>query len=246
MIKIQKFLNFKELRMEKFSNTEKINSFNILSEKFYLGNFGNFSKTEFDLLMFHFFYENYKKNSKKKYISDYEISKELGITQSRVKNLRIKCELMYPDQNFDWKQEFKNKVSDARFNHLTEKVSIPIFDPIILLEVQNYVEEIDLYNEVKVTSKVLETNIFSFLDLIISFEEEDYQNELRGLISSEIEQKNKNEGKKFEHISSEEKISNVFFKNNIEVMTIVRKLSKNDGSEEKSLSNFFNTYFDKL
>lgn len=93
-----------------WSTEEKEKIFDILSEKYYKNNFGTFSKADCDLLMFSFYIEkmvrdNSDDNNVVNYniCSDYTIAKELGITPQKVRNLKIKKQLVYPI-TFDWKK----------------------------------------------------------------------------------------------------------------------------------------------
>ena len=48
--------------------------------------------------------------------SDYTLSKQLGITQTSVSNLKVKKELQYPYKDFDWRKRLadisKNTIYD--------------------------------------------------------------------------------------------------------------------------------------
>ena len=80
-----------------FEPDEKIQLFDEIADCFYKANFGQISKADMELMMFRFYIEkmissnmtedgtiDYKK------CSDYKISKDLGITQQRVRNLKFK------------------------------------------------------------------------------------------------------------------------------------------------------------
>ena len=80
-----------------FQNYDKARAFDQLAALFYDRNFSTVSKSEIELLMFSFYLEATiaaHKNAKGvlDYVlaSDYEISKQLGITQEKVRNLKIK------------------------------------------------------------------------------------------------------------------------------------------------------------
>lgn len=156
-----------------FSNDEKIQMFDEIASHFFDRNFGSFSKSDFDLLMFHFYIN--KMNASQSHAdynicSDYSISKELGITQQRVRNLKIKENLIYPRSNYDWKKEFAALVKNARFDD--NKIKISISDPNLYIEIENYLEERGNYIEKNLNSKLMTIRIEYFIDLCLLFEDE--------------------------------------------------------------------------
>lgn len=85
------------IKLIEFSTEEKIENFEKISQYFFQSNFGEMSKSDIELLMFSFYLDNIiahstDKNGVLNYsaCSDYNISKDLGITQQRVRNLKIK------------------------------------------------------------------------------------------------------------------------------------------------------------
>ena len=130
-----------------FTNEEKIEIFDKLSTLFYKQNFGRVSKSDIEAFMFHCYYEKLVENSKTENdvidynkCSDYVISKELGITQQKVKNLKIKDQLLYPSTR-DWKKDFAQLTQFATYDEITHRISLNIPDPNLYLEIQNYIEE---------------------------------------------------------------------------------------------------------
>ena len=92
---------------------EKEKYFDEIAAKFFNRNFGTASKNDIELLMFKFYIEtlinDYEDKSDKTInydnISDYKIARDLGITPQRVRNLKLKKDLVYP-QKFDWRVSF--------------------------------------------------------------------------------------------------------------------------------------------
>ena len=88
-----------------FSNEEKCKYFDEIVKHFYQKNFGSLSKTDMDILMFHIYIEhligeicidNDDNTIDYTLCSDYVISRQLGITQQRVRSLKVRSELAYP------------------------------------------------------------------------------------------------------------------------------------------------------
>ena len=80
-----------------FEKFDKTKAFDTLAELFYDRNFATASKSEIDLLMFSFYldatitaYTNEQNVLDYTQASDYHIGQQLGITQEKVRNLKVK------------------------------------------------------------------------------------------------------------------------------------------------------------
>ena len=141
------------------------NNFKELAEMFYNRNFGQASKQEIEIFMFHAYMNSLRKKGTE--ISDYSISKELGITQQRVRNLRIKENLVY-DLNVDWKKELEKRMSNARYEAPFIVMDIP--DPNVLIEVKNYLEENGKYTDTRINNRLLSIRVDFFVDLAMEID----------------------------------------------------------------------------
>ncbi|MBR6270643.1 MAG: hypothetical protein IKR26_00595 [Lachnospiraceae bacterium] len=198
-----------------FNDTEKITMFNEIASHFYCGNFGQMSKTDFELMMFHLYYKKLKDTNTDsegyidyKKCSDYKISKELGITQQRIRNLKIRDHLIYDnDEDNQWKKRFAKLISAAR--HENNKVIVNIPDPVLFLEIKNYIEEIGGYIEIQLNSSILQMRAEYFFQLAVLNEEKETQNRIIKELRSHFNEKNeenavfeaKNIGKKLINLS---------------------------------------------
>ena len=169
--------------MFEFTKDEKIRMFDLISAHFYNHNFGTLSKNDFDLMMFHFYIDSlYRRNSIDGQLdynkcSDYLISKDLGITQQRVRNLKVKNNLVYPPKENDgWIKTFASLVRNARLEK--DKIVISIPDPNIYIEIENYLEENGSYIEKQLNSKLMIMRIEYFIDVCLLFEDEDNRKEV--------------------------------------------------------------------
>ncbi len=84
------------------------------------------SKADIELMMFHFYIEKMVTDFKDengildyKKCSDYKISKDLGITQQRVRNLKVKNQLVYPIE-YDWKAALSQLIKNVRYDKDTK------------------------------------------------------------------------------------------------------------------------------
>lgn len=175
-----------EIKMKyvEFTNEDKIKFFDELSARFYNANFGTLSKSEFELMMFRFYFEKMisKNTFEDKTIdysncSDYKISKDLGITQQRVKNLKIKSHLAHP-MDFSWEKALAKLTENARYDNSTNRITLNIPDPNLLLEIQNFIEENGAYVEKQLNGKVLQLRAEYYIDLIVALEPEEKRKEI--------------------------------------------------------------------
>lgn len=161
-----------------FTIDEKVQLFDEIASKFFESNFGQLSKADFELMMFHFYFRKMTEMNKNAdgtidyhRCSDYKISKELGMTQQRVRNLKVKNSLSYPS-DFDWMKSFALLVKTARFDKATGKIIVNILDPNLYIEIQNFIEEQDAYIEKQLNNKILQLRVEFFIDLIAALEDE--------------------------------------------------------------------------
>jgi len=176
---------------ELFSEKDKIEAFDKIAEKYYFGNFGSTNKSDLDTLIFSLYLEQILKKDQYDYnsYSDYRLSKELGLTQSKVSNLKVKKELLYPYPDFDWRISFQKVVTNAIFED--NKIKIFIRDKNLFLELKNAIEENGGFIEIQLTPNLLQIKLCYFLDLMIAISEEKDRNKIRSKIHKEILTKNK-------------------------------------------------------
>lgn len=183
-----------------WSTEEKEKIFDILSAKYYKKNFGTFSKADCDLLMFSFYIEkmvrdNSDDNNVVNYniCSDYTIAKELGITPQKVRNLKIKKQLVYPIDTFDWKKSLASLLKNARYDDDTKKITLMIPDPNLLYEIEAFLEEHGGYICTQLNKKLLQVRVEYFFELAVLCEEKKNQDKIIKAIKKELKEKNKSE-----------------------------------------------------
>lgn len=185
------------MRYVNFSEKEMADNFQTICDCFYEKNFGQMSKSDFEALMFHFYIEKLvKDNSDSNGIidfnacSDYRISNELGITQQRVRNLKVKNQLLFP-RDFAWQNAFAKLVGNARVDQLTHRVTVDIPDPNLYIEIQNYLEENGGYIEKQLNSRLLQMRIEYFVELLLSFEDDKTQKAIIKELKKQYKKDNK-------------------------------------------------------
>ncbi len=177
---------------ELFSDEQsKARAFDRIAREYYKGNFGRLSKADFELLMFDIYIEQLfvkMGDENPAEYSDYRLSKDLGITQSKVSSLKIKKQLQYP-REYDWRESFMRSSKNVRYEQGKIKLQIP--DINVYYEVKNAIEEAGGYVEVTLTSKLLQIPPEFFLDFLEGISDEKTRESLRKELRSEIRKHDK-------------------------------------------------------
>lgn len=150
-----------------FSSDEvKAKAFDKIAEKFFLGNFGMMQKTDTEVLLFSIYIEEILNQSEEDIntYSDYTLSKQLGITQSKISSLKVKKQLQYPYEKFNWKESFRR--SCAYVHYEKGKIRINLRDKNLYYELKNQIDEAGGYVETTLTSDLLVISPMDFFELI--------------------------------------------------------------------------------
>lgn len=121
-------------------------------------NFGTLSKSEFDLMLFHYYLVNKQEEVGSRYVSDYDIGRDLGLTIQRVRSLRERDALKWGLKD-DWKKRFRECVKSARYEESTDVVKIPVPDVNVVKEVRNFLETQELMDDFQLNPKVFQCKI---------------------------------------------------------------------------------------
>ena len=151
----------------------KAKAFDQIAELYYDRNFGSVSKSDFDVLMFSIYIEQILKQSEidMETYCDYELSKQLGITQSKIRNLKIKKKLKYPYDDFDWRESFARVSKTAYFEG--GKIHIYISDPNLFIELKHFVETQHGNVEITLNTSLFIISIDVFIALLLHIGNED-------------------------------------------------------------------------
>lgn len=217
-----------------FSDTEKIEMFDEIAAHFYVANFGQASKADIELMMFNFYIQKMIKDNQEQdgtidynKCSDYKISKDLGITQQRVRNLKVKNQLINPI-DFEWERAFAKLISNAKFEN--QKVIINIPDPNLFYEIQNFLEEQGSYIDKQLNSKLLVIRIEYFIDLLVSLEPESNRKEVVKEIKRVFKEQSKSK-KQFD----EKNIGKALIDGAVNITTILANISTIASPENRIL-----------
>ena len=105
-----------------FTGKEKEKAFDRICERFFKRNFGTMSKPDMETLMFDIYIEHLLDHELP--FDDYTMSKTLGISQSKIRNLKVRKELQYPRENFDWIAGFAVDLKKASYDDESKKVNV--------------------------------------------------------------------------------------------------------------------------
>lgn len=142
---------------------EKAKLFDCIVDEYYNVNFGHFSKSQIDLLMFSIYLDKLIDTGQN--FDDYTISKQLGILQSTVRQLKKKKQLIYP-RNYKWYESFLEYSKNAVFDN-SGRIVISIPDPNVYLELQHAIEELGGYVEIQLNSKLLKIPPGYYIELLL-------------------------------------------------------------------------------
>lgn len=174
-MEVDKLKRYKEL----FPDAEsKAAAFDRIAAQYYAANFGRMTKADFETLLFDLYLEQILQTDDMNFqkYSDFRLSKELGIPQSRVLKLKEKKHLQYPHE-FDWKKSLAEVCDNARYEKGKIKIQIP--DINLYYEIKNAIEENGGYIDVSLTPKLLQISPGYFLDLLEIISEEEDRKYLR-------------------------------------------------------------------
>ena len=155
--------------------------------------FGSFSKSDYEVLMFTIFLDSITEP-----LRDYDISIALGITESKVRNLRVKSQLMYP-RKLEWTEELTKSIEHGYYDKTTGQITVTFEDPSIQNLMKNKIEESFGTVGQTLNVKQLVLPVESFL-LLAAFAEQD-ENDVLTKLNEELARESTNvatiEKKKF-------------------------------------------------
>lgn len=150
--------------MVPFADAEKIAAFDALAPYFTAHNFGVAGKSDIELVFFSIVMTHQQHIGGR--TDDYTLSNLLGITQSRVHNLKIKAQLRNP-ASYDWQSEFRHLAKNARSTDNDRYVTTNCDNPILQIEIQHFIEIRGGFVEYSLNGKLLKKPIDNFAMLMI-------------------------------------------------------------------------------
>lgn len=152
-----------------FTEEDKAKAFDRIAERYYKRNFSTMSKTDMDTLMFDIYIEQLLDKGLPH--DDYNMSKALGISQSRIRTFKVRKELQYPRENFNWVDAFANDLKKASFDPESKKIKVLISDVNVLSELRYFVEKNGWYDEYQLNPRLFQCRVDFFVDMIYKLAE---------------------------------------------------------------------------
>lgn len=186
-----------EMYKSLFQNFDKAEAFDELAELFYNRNFATASKSEIELLMFNFylnatidFYKNEQNVLDYTKASDYQMAKQLGITQEKVRNLKVKKQARYPVE-FKWQESLESIKDNIRLDG--KRIIIPVSDPNLRIEIKNFINENGGFVDVESGKDYLRVRIEYYLMLMYYTLDIENQKKFCKAIKKQLKKNNGNE-----------------------------------------------------
>ena len=151
-----------------FTGEEKTALFDKISALYFNKNFGSTSKVDIETLLFSEYIEHRLRFNLP--FDDYTVSKELGITQSRVRSLKERKELKYPYKEFTWRTAFASAVEKAKYDEHDHYVKFIIQDVNVMNEARHFIEEKGWYDECSMNKKLLRIPLDCFTEICLEDE----------------------------------------------------------------------------
>lgn len=176
----------------------KATAFDKIADMFYDKNFSSATKSEIELQMFSIYmdatikqceYENGTIDYNA--CSDYEMGKELGIPQEKIRTLKIKKQARYPVE-FDWKKSLLSVKDSVRYDKGKNKIIIPTRDPNLYNEIRNYIENHGGYIEIQRSGNVVQIRPEHYFMLMYESTGTEEQRKYRKALVNELNSRNKN------------------------------------------------------
>lgn len=180
------------VRRLKSSEPNELDFYRDFYNMFYDKNFGSLSRTDIDTFLFAVYYR-IQAGLNPALLDDYTLSHELGITETKVRNLKVRMELKYPSKVNSWKHEFINLIKNAKYDEIDCHVKIMIPDVNVLNEVKHYLEQLGLFDDVTLNQKLLNLPVYCFLDVVFDLTKYDGDIPMSDDVKEIIQTKIKNE-----------------------------------------------------
>lgn len=154
-----------------FSEAEQLKAFKLIESKFFNRNFGMMTKPDYETLLFHIYIEHLLDSNLP--FDDYTMSKQLGISQTKIRNLKLRKELQYPRDGFSWENAFVESIKNAHFDDDCKLVKVSIPDINVITELRYFIEKNGWYDEYQLNPKLFQCRLDFFVKLCQKLNDEE-------------------------------------------------------------------------
>ncbi|SOE75536.1 hypothetical protein SAMN05720781_1659 [Fibrobacter sp. UWT3] len=161
------------MKLSDFSQTEKDEFFQFFYDKFYQKNFGSLSKSDVELYVFHFFIKKLRAQHSNGYavneinLSDFKLACQLGITPQKIRGLKLKERLVYPNSEYDWRKQFLQISDEAKYDPDKKRVIMNVSDNWLFANIQDFLEDKGEPIEIQLNGKILQIPVPYYVDLMV-------------------------------------------------------------------------------
>ncbi len=160
-----------EIKKIEFTPAEKEAAFDRIAERYFHHNFGSLPKANLDVLLFSIYYDH----CQAAHLStrDYDLSKQLGISQARIRTLKMNRMLQdTTERKENWKREFFACIASARYDKHTGMVKMLVPEVTVLSELRHFIELNHMYDEYQLNPRLFQCNVTDFVKLAALLEGE--------------------------------------------------------------------------
>lgn len=100
--------------------------------------------------------------------------------------MKVKKQLIYPSEGFDWEKSLASLLKNTRFDRETGEITLLISDPNLLYEIETFPEERGGYISTRINKKLLHISVEYSLEIAILREDEKAQKDIIKEIKNEI------------------------------------------------------------
>lgn len=153
-----------------FDNETKQAFFNEIAENYFNKNFGTMLKSDFETLIFSYYIENIIEKGQN--FDDYTLSKQLGISESRVRALKERKELKYPYKKYDWKKAFSEIIPNAHYDEKNDLVQLKIEDVNVLKDLRYFIYSKNYFDVYQLNPKLFQCKLEFFIQICMDIDSE--------------------------------------------------------------------------
>ena len=137
-------------------------------ESYVNNRFGSMTKSDFETLIF----ASILKNSDLAHLSNYQLSRELKISEAKIKKLKYECDLKYENKttteyNREKFSQLNKLLENVLFKASNNRIEFIIEDPSLRKFLENLLKQHNRYSDTSFNTEIVKINL-SDLELILS------------------------------------------------------------------------------
>ncbi len=161
------------MNLPEFKEDDYKEFFAFFKSNYFNNKFSTLTKGDVETYLFHFLIKKYRKiNSDGYYVddssmTDFKMACLLGVTPQKIRSLKMKERLLFPDDQYDWKKQLLAISSQARYDTDKKRVILNVSDNWLFANIQDCLEEKGEPIEMQLNGKILQIPLPYYIDLMI-------------------------------------------------------------------------------